>query len=78
MIGRAKEHFDIWQADHDPINAKKTYEELLHKVKDYARRRKLDTTAKARRRHGGDPMDVGVVGGWGWEEYDEDGVAFMR
>ncbi len=35
----------MWEADDDPPNAKKTYEELLSKVKDYARRRKLDTTA---------------------------------
>ncbi len=47
-----------------------------HKDKDYARRRKLDITAKERMQQGGDPMDVGV---------SEDGVgritirmAFMR
>ena len=44
MTGKAKEYFDLWEADQDPTNAAKTYVELLNKVKDYARRRKLDTT----------------------------------
>ncbi len=35
----------MW-ADHDPTYVKKTYEELLNKVKGSARRRKLDTNAK--------------------------------
>jgi hypothetical protein len=74
MTGKAKEYFDFWEADHDPTNAKKTYEELLTKVKDHARRRKLDTTAEERMQQGGGLMDVGVVGGWGWEDYDQDGV----
>ena len=38
----------MWEADHDPTNAKKTYEELLNKVKHYARRRTLDANAKER------------------------------
>ncbi len=76
MTGKAKEHFDLWEADHDSTNVKQTCEELLSKVKDYARRRKLDTTAKERIQQGGDPMVVGVVGGYSWEEqyYDQDGV----
>ena len=76
MIGKAKEYFDLWEADRDPTDAAKTYEELLKKVKDYARRRKLDTNAKERMQHGGDPMDVGAVGGWDYEnyDYDQDGV----
>ena len=40
----------MWEADREPTNAKMTYEELLIKVKDYARRRKLDNTAKERNR----------------------------
>ncbi len=63
--GKAKEYFDLWEADHDPTNVWKTYEELLNKVMGYARRRKLDTTAKQRTQQGGDPMDVGGVGGYG-------------
>ena len=41
MSGQAKEYFDLWEADHYPANAAKTYEELLNKVKDYARRGKF-------------------------------------
>ncbi len=32
MTGKVKEHFDLWEADHDSTNAKKTYEELLNKA----------------------------------------------
>ncbi len=48
----------------------------MNKVKDYARNRKLDSSAKEKMQHGGDPMDVGVVGGHGWEEqyYDQGSV----
>jgi hypothetical protein len=58
MIGQAKEYFHFWEADRDPTDAAKTYEGLSNKVKDYARRRKLDSTAKEKVQHGGDPMDV--------------------
>ncbi len=64
MTGEAKEHFDLLGAAQGPTHAKKTYEELLSKVKDYASRRRLDTSAKERMQQGGDPMDVAVVGGW--------------
>ena len=74
MIGKAKEDFDLWEADRDPADAAKTCEELLNRVKDYARRRKLDSSDKEKMQHGGDPMDVGVVEGWSWEDYDQDAV----
>ncbi len=74
MAGNTEEYFDLWEAYHDPTNAKKTYEELFNKVKDYARRRTLDATAKEKMQQGGDPMDVVAVGGWSWEDYDPDGV----
>ena len=45
MTGKAKEYFDIWEADRDPTDSGKNYEDLLAKVKDYARRRKLDSSA---------------------------------
>ncbi len=49
------------------------------KAKDDARKRKLDNTAQKNLQHGGDPVDVGAVGGWSWYgdvsgEYDYDGV----
>jgi hypothetical protein len=55
MTGKATEYFDLWEADHGPTRAKKTYEELLNKVNDYARRRKLDTTANERMQQGETP-----------------------
>ncbi len=33
MTVKAKGYFDLWEADHDSTNAKKTYEELLNKVR---------------------------------------------
>ena len=80
MAGKAKEYFDLWEADRDTTDLAKSYEELLTKVKDYSRRRKLDSSAKEKMQHGGEPMDVGAVGGWSWSEdtgggYDQgDGV----
>ncbi len=45
MIGKANECFDLWEADRDPTDEAKTYEELSNRVKDYVRRRKLDSSA---------------------------------
>ncbi len=56
MTGKAKEYFDIWEAESDTPDAGKSSEELLTKVKDYARRRKLDSSAEGDMQHGGDPM----------------------
>ncbi len=66
MTRKAKEYFDLWEADRDTTDAAKSYEELLGKVKDYTRRRKLNSSAKEKMLHGGDPMDVGAAGGWSW------------
>ncbi len=46
MTGKAKEYFDLWEADRDTADAAKSYEELLAKIKDYSRRRKLDSSVK--------------------------------
>ena len=46
MIGKSKEYFDLWEADRDPSDVTKSYEELLNKIKDYARKKKLDSTAQ--------------------------------
>ncbi len=74
MTGKAKKYVDLWEADHDLTIAKKTYEELMNKATDYARRRKFDTTAKKTMQQGGDPMHGGAIGGLSWEDYDQDGV----
>ncbi len=62
MTGKAQEYFDVWEADHDPTNAAKTFKMQLNTVKDYPMSRKLDSSAKEKIQQGGDPTDVGVVG----------------
>jgi hypothetical protein len=70
----------MWEANKGHTDPSKSYEELLAKVKDFSRKRKLDSSAKEKRQHGGDPMDVGAVGGWNCNDdtgggYDQgDGV----
>ncbi len=57
MTVKAKEYFDLWEGDRVRTDAAKSYAELLNKVKDYARRINLGTTAQKenasrRRSHG--------------------------
>ncbi len=52
----------------DHTDPEKSFEELLNKAKDYARKRKLDNTAQKNAQHGGDPVDVGVAQG-DWSEH---------
>ena len=49
---KSKEYFDLWEADRDNTYAAKSYEELLNKAKDYARKRKLDNTAQKNMQQG--------------------------
>ncbi len=63
MTRKAKEYLEIWEADRDTTDVAKSYEELVNMVKGYARRRELDSSAKEKLQHGGDPMKVGTVGG---------------
>ncbi len=44
MIGRAKKNFDLWEADRDPTDTAKTYEEFLNRGGD------VSWTAHPRRR----------------------------
>ncbi len=74
MIGMSKEYFDLWEADKDHTEPSKSYEELLAKVKDYSRTKKFDSSARENMQHGGDPIDVGAVGGWSW--YDDTGGGY--
>ncbi len=48
MAGKAKEYFKVWEADRHTTDPAKSYEERSNKVKDYARRRKLDSSARKR------------------------------
>ncbi len=77
MTRKAKGYFDFWEADHDPTKAAKKYEELLSKVKDYARGCKFDSSANEKIQQGGDLMYKGAVGGWNQEDYDQDGAHAM-
>ena len=51
----------MWEADGDPSDTTKKYDELLNKVKDYSRKRKLDGHVAKVVVAGGDPMDVAGV-----------------
>ncbi len=51
--GKAKEYFDLWEADRDTTDVAKSYEELLARVKKYSRRRKMDSTVTEKMQHGG-------------------------
>ena len=61
MVGKAKEYFDSWEADRDTTDLAKSYEELLTQVKDYSRRRQLDSSAKEKMQRGVEPMHLGVT-----------------
>ena len=58
MTGKAADHFEMWQAETD--DDEKGFGRLLDKVRDYARRRKLDDVAK-KAVSGGRDMDCGGV-----------------
>jgi len=62
MVGKSKDHFDIWQAglQEDDEEGFKT---LLNQVRDYARKQKLEGNVKKAERTGGD-VDIGEAG-WG-------------
>ena len=44
MVGRAKEHFDIWEAEHKQ-DADCGFARILDKVRDYSRKAKLESSA---------------------------------
>ncbi len=46
MTGQAKVYFDLREADHDNTDPAKPCDELLTKVKDYSKRRELDSFSK--------------------------------
>ncbi len=46
LFGKSKECLDLREADRDHTDPSKSYEELLTKVEDYSRSRKLDSSAK--------------------------------
>ncbi len=70
-VFKIKKYFDLWEANKDHTDPNRSYEELLAKVEDHSRKKKLGSSAQERMQHGGDPMNAGVVGGWSW--YDDFG-----
>jgi len=54
MVGKAIDHFEIWQASIKPENDQ-GFRELIGKVKDFARRKRLDQAVLS----GKAPMDIG-------------------
>ena len=68
LTGQAKVYFDIWETSHDNTDVEKSSNEIIAKIMDYAREKKLDEQAMT----GHAPMDVGEVGEEEWEQ-DEEG-----
>ncbi len=79
MTGKAKEYFVLWEGDRDTTTAAKSDGDLLNKVTDYARRRKLGATAQKNTRHGEAPVDVGAARDhwdYNWDEDEIDAVGY--
>ena len=59
MVRRSRDHFEMWQAE--CADDDDGFEKLMGKVKDYARRRKLDDSATKAVQSGHNLMDCGGV-----------------
>ena len=55
MVGRAKEHFDLWETEHKQ-DADCGFAKNLDKVRDYSRKAKLESSATDKKIN--DPYDV--------------------
>ena len=65
---KAKEYFKLWEAEHEADEAG-GFEEILNKVRDYSRKKKLDSSVSRSK----DDMDLGRVGeDWSEEDYWEE------
>ena len=66
MVGKSKEYFELWEVEknvmYDEESMNDFFDQVLSKVKDYARRKKLDGAVKSNVQQGHDPMDIGHVG----------------
>ena len=60
MVGKAKEHFEIWEADHKS-ELDGGFSNILNKIRDYARKKKLDAVATKAESKGADPMDLDAL-----------------
>ena len=61
MVGRARDHFEIWQ-DESGDNDDEGFRRLLGRVRDYARRRTLDHSAEKAVSGGRGPLDMDCGG----------------
>ena len=56
VVGKAKEHYELWEQDHK-LDDDGGYQEILEKVEDYARKKRLDHNAQKNK----SDMDVDQV-----------------
>ena len=69
VIGVGKQHPEVWEGDMNSMKDKDKYEALIKKVKDYAKKKKLDKAANKP-----EAMDIGEVQEempWGYDEWHE-------
>ena len=57
MTGRANYSYEIWEAGHNN-DLDGSYAKILEHVKDYARKKNVDSAAKKSGSKGGDSMDL--------------------
>ena len=62
MVGRSKDFFEIWETEGGSAHDEDFFKDLLCKAKDYARRKKLDSSVRTNIQKGNDPMDIDRVG----------------
>ena len=76
MVGKSKEYFELWETEkhvaYDETSMNDFFDEVLAKVKDYARRKKLDSAVKTKVQQGHDPMDIGQVDYWANDRDDNE------
>ena len=59
MVGKAKEYFDIWEAEFKEEGGDRGFGKILDKVGDYPRKAKLESNTM--NKHNDDDMDTGEV-----------------
>ena len=80
MVGKSKEYFELWEVEKNVMYDEKSmndfFDQVLSKVKDYARRKKLDGAVKTKVQQGHDPMDIGQIehGAEHWHDHDVNAV----
>ena len=62
MVGRGKDLFEVWETAENAAHDEDFFQEVLAKAEDYARKKKLDNSAKQNMQKGSDSMDIGYTG----------------